>query len=179
MHWFLGAAVLIAACAAWVDWRTGHIPNLLTWGALAAGPVANVFYTLAHTGHRLEAAEAGGFSLLGALLCAILPVSLFRANALGGGDAKLFIAMGALLLPRRGLEVELWSFVAASCIAPLQLAWHGKLFLTVTNSAFLIANPLLPKAKRRELDRENVSWFRMGPAILLGTVWTALLHLHD
>ena len=176
MLWFFGAAILIAAFAAWVDWRTGNIPNWLTIGMLPAGPLVHVFYTLVTTGHRVEAAQEGGYAVLGALLCAVLPVALFRASALGGGDVKLCVGLGAGLLPMAGLEVELWSFVAAALLAPVRLAWEGKLFQTVGNAAYIVANPFLPKDRRRELDRENVSWFRMGPAILLGTLWTAYLH---
>ena len=179
MLWFYVAAVVFTAAAAWIDWQTGHIPNWLTYGLLAAGPTAHVFYTLAHTGHRGEAGQAGGLAVLGAVLCALIPVGLFQANALGGGDVKLFVAIGALLLWQSGLEAELWSFCAAAVIAPVRLAWEGKLFQTVGNAAYILANPLLPKDRRRELDRDSVSWFRMGPAILLGTLWTAYLHLHD
>jgi prepilin peptidase CpaA len=175
---FLAAAVVIAAVAAWTDWRTGHIPNWLTFGPMFAAPVAHLFYTLAHTGHRMEAGQDGGLSLLGAVVCAVIPVGLFQVEALGAGDVKLFIALGAVLLPMAGIEAELWSFCAAALISPIQLAWHGKLFQTVGNAAYIVANPFLPKARRRELDRDRVSWFRMGPAILLGTAWTAYLHGH-
>jgi hypothetical protein len=92
---------------------------------------------------------------------------------------KLFVGLGALLLPLAGLEAELWSFCAAATLAPLRLAWDGKLFQTVGNAAYIVANPFLPKDRRRELDRETVSWFRMGPAILVGTLVTTYLHLHD
>jgi len=176
MHWFLLGAIVVAAVAAEEDWRTGSIPNWLTFGALGAGPLAHIFVTLARTGHRGEAGADGGLAVVGALLCAIIPLSLYRAEGLGGGDAKLFVALGAILGWQYGLEAELWSFVAAAVIAPVRLAWDGKLFQTVGNAAYLIANPFLPKARRRELDRENVSWFRMGPAILVGTLWTAYLH---
>ncbi len=179
MLWFYAAAIAVAAIAAWVDGRTGEIPNWLTFGLLGIAPVAHVFYTLAHTHSRMEAGQDGGLSALGAVVCAIIPVALYRAEALGGGDVKLFVAIGALLLPLRGLETELWSFCAAAVIAPLQLAWRGKLFQTVGNAAYLMANPFLPKERQRTLDRETVSWFRMGPAILLGTLWTAYSHLHD
>jgi prepilin peptidase CpaA len=179
MVWFLGVAVAAVAFAAWVDWRTGEIPGWLTWSALAIGPVAHAFYTLARTGHRLEAGEEAGYAVLGAALCAVIPVALFRVEALGGGDVKLFIALGALLLPRCGLEVELWSFAAAVPIAACWLAWEGKLFRTVGNAVYIVANPFLPKDRRRPLDRESVSWFRMGPAILVGTIWTAYMHWKD
>ena len=177
--WFLGAAVVVALAAAWFDSRTGHIPNWLTYGALAVGPFAHLFYTLAHTGRRLEALQELGYGALGAFVCAILPVALFRANALGGGDVKLFVALGALLQPLLGLEAELWSFCAAALIAPVRLAWDGKLFQTVANAAYLAINPFLPKERQRLLDRENVSWFRMGPAVLTGVAFTLYLHRHE
>jgi len=179
MHQFFVIAALAAAIAAWVDWRTGNIPNWLTYGLMGFGVVAHVFYTLVHTGRRVDAGEDGSFALLGALVCAVIPIGLYRVSALGGGDVKLFIGLGALLLPRFGLETELWSFCAAALISPVRLAWEGKLFQTVGNAAYILANPFLPKERRRELDRETVSWFRMGPAILLGTAWTAFLHLKD
>jgi len=179
MLWFFGAAVAASAVAAWIDWRTGHIPNWLTLGLMVAGPLAHVFYTLARTGHRLDAGQDGALAVLGGVLCALLPIGMFRASALGGGDVKLFVAIGALLLPLAGLEAELWSFCAAATLAPLRLAWDGKLFRTVSNAAYIVANPFLPKDRQRELDRETVSWFRMGPAVLVGTMWTAYQHLHD
>jgi prepilin peptidase CpaA len=179
MHGFFIAAIAFTAIAAIADWRTGHIPNWLTLSLLAGGPIAHVFYTLVTTGHRAEAGRHGAFALLGAGLCAVIPVGMFRVSALGGGDVKMFVALGALLLPSAGLEAELWSFCAAAVIAPVHLAWEGKLFRTVGNAAYIVANPFLPKDKRRELDPASVSWFRMGPAILAGTAWTAYLHAHD
>jgi len=179
MLWFYGVAIVVAAIAAWIDFRTGNIPNELTYAAIAVGPVAHLFFTIVKTHSRGDAARDVGFAFLGAVLCGILPIGLFRVSALGGGDVKLFLALGSLLLPLAGLEAELWSFCAAAFLAPIRLAWEGKLFQTVTNAAYIIANPVLPKARRRELDPETVSWFRMGPAILAGTIVTAYLHLHD
>jgi prepilin peptidase CpaA len=177
MVWFFGAAILVALIAAWVDYRTGEIPNTLTLGVMAAAPLAHIFYTLVRTGNRIEAVQDGGWAVLGGLLCAIIPVGLYRADALGGGDVKLFVALGAVLMPMGGLEAELWGFCGAAFLAPVRLAWEGKLFRTVGNAAYLLVNPFLPKAKRRDLERETMSWFRMGPAILLGTVFTAYLHI--
>jgi prepilin peptidase CpaA len=177
MQWFLLAAVVIAAVAAWTDWRTGEIPNWLTYGAIGVAPLAHIFYTLAHTGQRIEAGQDGSLSLVGAVVCCVIPVGLYRANGLGGGDVKLFIALGAWLMWLNGIEAQLWSFCAAALLSPLRLAWDGKLFQTVTNAAYILVNPFLPKARRRELDRQEVSWFRMGPAIFVGTAWTAYLHM--
>ena len=179
MAWFIAASVVIAAIAAWTDFRTGHIPNWLTFGALGLAPVAHIFVTLGRGGHRPEALEAGGLAICGALVCAILPVWLYRVSAIYGGDVKLFIALGAVLLPLQGIEAELWSFCGAAVLAPVWLAYEGKLFHTVSNAAYLLANPILPKGRRREINPETMTWFRMGPAILLGTLVTAALHWRD
>jgi prepilin peptidase CpaA len=78
MLWFFGAAIAVVAVAAWIDWQTGNIPNWLTFGVMGLGPVAHVFVTLARTGHRAQAGQEGGYAVLGALLCAVIPVFSFR-----------------------------------------------------------------------------------------------------
>ena len=89
---------------------------------------------------------------------------------------KLFAALGALLQPLIGFEAQTYAFVAAALIAPARLAYEGKLLKTLKNTVFLVANPFMPKDKRRTVDQEMMSWFRMGPAIFLGTAVAALMH---
>jgi prepilin peptidase CpaA len=175
IHFLLAAAVLAAIAAAF-DLRTGEIPNWLTLGALLVAPFAHVVVALVShaTGHA--ALYEGGSSLLGAIACSFVPAVLYRQDAIGGGDLKLLAAMGALLQPRLGLEAEMYSFFAAGLIAPAFLAYEGKLFRTIKNTALLAANPLLPKKKRRAVEPALLTWFRFGPAIFLGTGLTAYLH---
>jgi len=179
MMLFLVAAVIIAAVAAWTDWRTGNIPNSLTFGSMAAAPFVHVFVALAQHSSKTEAIVAGSYSVLGALLCGILPALFYRINAIGGGDVKLFVALGAVLRPTLGGEAELWGFMATGLIAPFLLAYHGKLFKTVTNAVFIAVNPFLSKERRREVSPQEMSWFRMGPAILLGAIYVAFEHWRD
>jgi prepilin peptidase CpaA len=179
MTWFFGAAVAIAAIAAWLDFRTGEIPNWLTYGTLGTAPVAHLVLTLVRSGHRVEALQDAAYAIAGAAACAILPAGLYRVEAIGGGDLKLFIALGAVLLPLAGIEVEVWSFCAFAVLSPFWLAYEGKLFRTVANAAFLLANPVLPKERRRTLDPNTLSWLRMGPAIFIGTLVTGYLHIKD
>jgi prepilin peptidase CpaA len=176
---FLVAAVIITAIAAWTDHRTGHIPNALTYGALVIAPFAHVLVELAHHATKVDALIAGSRSILGGVVCALLPALFYRLDAIGGGDVKLFVALGAILQPLLGGEAQIWSFLAAGILAPFQLAYHGKLFQTVTNAAFLAANPFLGKEKRREVSPEQMSWFRMGPAIFVATLYVALEHWKD
>jgi prepilin peptidase CpaA len=179
MTLFLVAAVIIAAVAAWTDWQTGNIPNWVTLGALAAAPLVHVIVALAQHASKVDAIVAGGYSILGAAVCAILPLLFYRMNAIGGGDVKLFIALGAVLRPLMGGEAEIWGFLATGLIAPFLLAYQGKLFKTVTNAVFLIVNPFLSKERRREVVPQERSWFRMGPAIFLGAIFVAVEHWRD
>ena len=176
MIYFLVAAAVIAAIAAAFDLRTGEIPNWVTLGPLLLAPIAHVVFALVKhwTGH--EAAIEGASSLLGAIACVLVPALLYRQDAIGGGDVKLLAAIGALLNWRLGLEAEMYSFFAAGLIAPAFLAYEGKLFRTLKNTALLGLNPLLPKRKRRKVEPTLLTWLRFAPAIFLGTSLTAYLH---
>jgi prepilin peptidase CpaA len=176
MSYFLVAAAVIAAIAAVSDLRTGEIPNWLTLGALLVAPIAHVAVALAAHAAGQAALLEGGSSLLGAIACSVVPALLYRQDAIGGGDLKLLAAVGALLKPYFGLEAEMYSFFAAGLIAPAFLAYEGKLFRTMKNTALLALNPLLPKKKRRQVEPALLTWFRFGPAIFLGTAVEAYLH---
>jgi prepilin peptidase CpaA len=176
MNWFLPAAVIVAAVAAWTDSRSGRIPNWLTFGALGSAPVAHVIDAFVRGGALRDALLEGCYSVLGGFVCALIPLLLYTKDAIGGGDVKLFAAIGALCQTRLGVEAEIYGFFAAAFVAPVRLAYDGKLFRTMNNAFFLTMNPFLPKARRRQIVVETMSWFRMGPAILLGAAFTAYLH---
>src|SRR5258706_3621470 len=134
MHGFLMAALLVAAIAALTDWRTGHIPNWLTLGALAIAPFAHVARAVQSGVHGTDAVIAGTFSLVGAAVCGVVPILLYRAEAIGAGDIKLLLAIGALLKPIVGFEAEMYSFFAAGIFAPARLAYEGRLFVVIRNT---------------------------------------------
>jgi prepilin peptidase CpaA len=170
------AALAVAAVGAVLDWRRGEIPGWLTTPALVVAPVLHfVRYKLAN-----ETAEdslyGAAYALGGAALCAIVPLILFRQSALGGGDVKLFIALGALLQPRLGVEAQMYGFFAGALLAPAKLAYEGKLLATIKNSFAIGANLFLPKTRQRSIDSAALSWFRLGPAIFLGVALTAYMN---
>jgi prepilin peptidase CpaA len=167
------AALVVTGVAAIYDVRTGHVPNRLTLGALVAALVAHTAWGAVHGGATLAFSSLGA-SLLGAVLCAVLPAVLFYARAMGGGDVKLFAAVGALLGGLRGFEVESWSFVAAMVIAPAYLAYKGTLFRTLANTVALVGNAFRAKGNRRPMPPELMTWFRLAPAIFAGTLIGAL-----
>jgi prepilin peptidase CpaA len=176
MESFLLAAVVVSALAAIWDVRRGIIPNWLTLGVLVGAPLWHAARALSmHEGREGALAEAG-YSVLGAIVCAIVPLVLYRQSALGGGDVKLFAALGALCQITIGFEALTYAFIAAVLIAPARLAYEGKLLSTLKNAVLLLGNAFLPKAKRRELAPELMTWFRMGPAIFVGVVLATVLH---
>ena len=176
MSAFLLAAATLAALGAWLDWRSGEIPNWLTLGALGLAPFAHLAYATSLGLTSNEAVMEAGFSGGGAALCALVPLMLYRQNAIGGGDLKLLAALGAILQPRLGVEAEMYAFFSAALVAPARLAYQGKLFVTLKNAVVLLVNPFLPKERRKEIEPETMSWFRFGPAIFFGTALAVFLH---
>lgn len=174
--YFLIAAAAVAGIAAWTDGRTGHIPNWLTFGALALGIGAHVVFGFIFDGGWTGALTEGAYSLVGALACALVPALFYWKGGIGGGDVKLFAALGALCHPMAGLEVETYAFVAAAIIAPAKLAYQGVLWKTLGRSLSIIINPLRRPENRREIPPEVLTWFRLGPAIFVGAMTTILLH---
>ncbi|MCA9581994.1 MAG: prepilin peptidase, partial [Myxococcales bacterium] len=84
----LGIAIAITAISAVTDTRTGHIPNWITFPPILLAPI----------GYGLFFGWYGfGQSVLGLLACGVVPYFMFWQGGMGGGDVKLFAALGALL----------------------------------------------------------------------------------
>lgn len=169
-------AIAVAGIGAVLDWRKGEIPNWLTLPVLLAAPILHLIrFKLAKETMESASYEAA-YSLGGAALTAVVPLLLFRQSAIGGGDVKLFIALGAVLQPVLGVEAQMYGFFAGAILAPARLAYDGKLIVTIKNSLVILTNFFLPNTKQKPVDAAALSWFRLGPAIFLGVVLTAYLH---
>lgn len=142
----------LAATAALTDSRTGLIPNWLTLPSLALAPLAQLF--------AVGPGACGG-ALLGALACALVPLVLFGLAAIGGGDVKLFAALGALCGARLGLEVQLLGYVLASSWALCALAYRGTLSATLARALSLLLRPL----RRAPAALTELSAVRLGVPI--------------
>jgi prepilin peptidase CpaA len=175
-HVVLLVAITVAAIAAITDWRHGEIPSWLTYGALAVGPLLNAGRALVAHETLDTALTEGGFSLLGAFVCVLVPAFLYRQGAIGGGDLKLLAGLGAILQTMHGIEAQMYGFFSAALIAPARLAYEGKLIATLKSSFTLLANMFLPKGKQRHVDEAALSWSLLGPAVLFGVTLTAYLH---
>lgn len=173
-HWSMlfGAACLFTALAGLIDFRTGLIPNALTLPLLLLGVPAHVFAL-----HGGSPATSPWLWLLdavgGALICALVPLILWRHGGMGGGDMKLFAALGALLGVRAGLEVQLVTFIVAALAAPAVLAYKGRLLAFVRNVGAQLLNPFLPAHRRRAIPPELMTEVRFGPVIFTGTALVA------
>lgn len=150
--------------AAVIDARTGRIPNWLTFPALVTGLATNGV---------LGGLEGSLWAIVGALLCGVIPWVLFRSTqgqGIGGGDVKLFAALGAWLGTLRGLEVEMSAFLVLAFLALVQLTYRGELLRVLMNVATLLINPFRRRAKRRSIEPAALTEMRMGPAIFIATV---------
>jgi Flp pilus assembly protein protease CpaA len=103
------------------DWKTRKIPNYLTLGGILFGIAI----------HALTGGMKGaGFSLLGAAMCVVLPAIQFARGDMGGGDVKLFAAVGAMVGPSVGFDAEAITFALALLVLwPYRLVragWRGK-----------------------------------------------------
>ena len=158
----MALALGVATAAAWCDWRTGEIPNWLTVPPIAVAPLVYGF---------TFGIELALHSFTAALLSALVPYLLFRRGAMGGGDVKLFGALGAItgfdLLV--GIEIELAALVVAMVVACGALAWNGVLLRTLGNALVQAFNPVLPVRLRRERCAALSARVRMGGAILVAT----------
>ena len=107
-----------------------------------------------------------------------MPAILYRVShgkAIGGGDVKLFAALGALLGPSLSIEVQFGAFVLLTVFALIRLTFRGALGRVLLNSVFLLMNPFLPPKRRRAIESESMTEMRMGPAIACSVVSTLVL----
>ena len=161
-----GLAVAVSTVAAITDARTGRIPNWLTGSATVLG--IGLCATLSGIG-------SAGISLLGVLLGVAVPGILYRGSqgrAIGGGDVKLFAALGALLGPTLGLETQFDAFLLLALFALIQLSYRGQLWSVLVNTVGLLCNPLLPNKWRANIKPESLTPMRLGPAIAVSVVVT-------
>ena len=158
-QYFFLVALGVAFVAALLDARTGHIPNWLTLGSLVLAPLAKalIFASFA----------ALGIALIGAALGALLPWLVYRAGGMGGGDVKLFAAVGALLQPLASLHAVTYAFVAGAAWAIVLLVRQGRVRLVLGNAARLYTARLGAAAAPSSREMTEL---RFGPAIFIGTL---------
>jgi prepilin peptidase CpaA len=139
-HRFLALAPMFALLvwAAVIDLRWRRIPNWLT-AALAAAGIAQSFVPTLGS-YQITPMQA----LLGLLIGFALNIGLFLLRIRGGGDVKLFAALGAWLGPLATFEVFILATLVAALLAIVQGIAAGKLSELLQNTGMMavsIAHP--------------------------------------
>lgn len=152
---------LVLGCG--FDLRERRIPNALTYGALACALVLR----LGLEGYDVQA------GVLGAALGLVVGFALFAVGALGAGDAKLFMAVGAFLGPVLLVQAMALSALAGGVLG-LFYAWReGLLWVLLLNLRDLAIYGVTfgARGSRRSLaDSPVVLTMPYGLAIAVGSV---------
>jgi prepilin peptidase CpaA len=93
---------------------------------------------------------------------------------MGGGDVKLFAAVGALSGPLIGLQIQLCAYLVFALYVPASLLYEGRLFSVLGELVAGLRNALRPGRDRKPSPPAWKMSFRLGPAIFLATLATAL-----
>lgn len=109
--------ILLTAVAAWTDWRSGKIYNVLTLPGMVLGVAGRAWLD----GAAGAADSLGGWFAVGGLM--VVALALFPH--VGGGDVKLMAMLGALLGVERGLEALLWTCTVAVIQVFAILTWKA------------------------------------------------------
>jgi prepilin peptidase CpaA len=117
-------AIAIALVASVLDIRTRRIPNILTFGAAAAG----LLFHVCSGGLRGAGFSAGGWAT-----GLVLFLPWFALRGMGAGDVKLLAALGAWLGPATTLWVALCSAIAGGVLAVVVALARGYLGKALNN----------------------------------------------
>lgn len=172
--------VLLLLIAIMTDVHHHRIPNLLVLIGLIAG---TAFQCLPYQeGEFLSATgpESGLVpALAGIALGFLLPLPLYLLRAMGAGDVKLLMVVGAFLGPSQILGVLVLTFAAGGLLALLTLLYRRSFATLLTNLRFmLIAGAVRAsgaEAPRIEPLQTTAGRLPYAVAIALGTVLQLLL----
>jgi prepilin peptidase CpaA len=150
--------LVVTAIAAVTDARSGRIPNFLSLPLLGVFSLGGLVW--GGTGEFLA-------SLGGIVVCGAIPFLLFWRGAMGGGDVKLFAAIGAALGSTLGLEVQIVAYVAAALYSVAMLIRRGELTRVFASTARLLV-PANGSLTVSSVEGEPPPTVRLGVFIFLG-----------
>lgn len=159
----LAAVAATVGLGAAIDMRTGRIPNAIT---VTASAVGLVMAAAGWSGLSVRASLAG----LAAGMLLMLPGHLLGRT--GGGDVKLFAALGAMLGPGAIFVAFLYTAICGGVLALVYAALRGRLQATLSGAGRLLVTPSAAKAEIEAPARRNA--FPYGPAIAAGTMLVVL-----
>jgi prepilin peptidase CpaA len=146
-----------------IDLKTRRVPNPLTLGIAATGLV-------------LAATRLSGLSVAAAALGFTVGVGLmllpYIFGAMGGGDVKLFAALGTFLGPWPTVQAFLYTLLAGGVLAVVVALQRQRLQETMRNAAVLVQTGGENVAAIEHPTSNNR--FAYAPAIAVGTLVAAL-----
>jgi len=155
------ALLLLAVAAGICDGWRKRVPNTLTYPAILVGMLVGF----------LEGGLPGlGWSALGASAGLLGTLPLFALGGMGGGDVKLFAAIGALAGPWGLLFCFVASLLIGALFAVALLAWRGELLRTTGAILLHLATAATPWVKTAPLHAGARLNLRFGVPIALGAI---------
>jgi prepilin peptidase CpaA len=142
--WIL--AVVLAALAGWMDWRSRRIPNWLT----VPGVVVGILTSSLAWGWR-----GTKDSVLGALLGLALLLPFVLVRSLGAGDWKLVGALGAFLGPGRLVTVLLAAILVAGAMAVILIVYKHRVREALRNMGHMLMALFTLRLPGQEVSLDN------------------------
>jgi prepilin peptidase CpaA len=154
--------------AALTDLRSGLIPNALVAFGAGVGVLAQLVGVAA--GDATLGATIVSMSV-GLVACSIAPAALYAAGALGGGDLKLFAAIGLCIGPVAGLSIQLAAHLLATALLPFYFLRRGGGLRALRRTGRILLNPLLPAERPISFEAGQLTSMRFAPAIFVAALW--------
>jgi prepilin peptidase CpaA len=148
--------------AGWIDLCTRRIPNWLTLGILVVALVLRV----------LDGLGPLASGAIGAAIGLALAVVLFGLGAVGGGDGKLLIGVGAFLGHDRFVGALLLIAVLGGLLGVLEAVRRGVILPAVLNAGGMIRRWLTlgRSGETRTLESPGAVTVPYGVAIATGSI---------
>jgi prepilin peptidase CpaA len=140
------ALLAIALTGGWADLRSRRIPNWLNLSGVILGLGLNSLFS---QGEGLKLAALG----LGLALLIYVPLYLIRA--MGAGDVKLMVAIGALIGPENWLVVFLTTAILGGIASLCLVVASNRLHVTLSNLSTIaieLSHGRMPYRKDPSLD---------------------------
>jgi prepilin peptidase CpaA len=166
--WASASIVLVAVVS---DIATRRIPNIVTMGGLVTGLA--VHGAAGVVDHGLVGGLRGvGFAVVGALACGLLPFLGWRKGEMGGGDVKLFAAIGALVGPAVGFNIQALTYaLMLGVLLPYRLVRHGAVRRSIENVGIAVKN----LTRRGDAKLAYVDGPKLPPVVLAPTIGVAFV----
>ncbi len=121
--WAYGVLAVVLIAASITDVRSEKIPNVITYPAILLGIVGHALITGIWSVSEVELGLVGS---LGGFAAGFLPLlAAFLVGGIGGGDAKLMGAVGALAGWRFAIAAMLYGFGIAALMALVIMIARG------------------------------------------------------